>query len=80
MAKLFVGNLSYEARDSDLQAAFAQHGTVAGASVPVEAYSRQSRGYGFVDMPDPDEARSAIEALNGYDLHGQPIVVRVVIP
>ena len=80
MAKLYVGNLSYDARDSDLHAAFAEHGAVAGASVTVESYSKQSRGYGFVEMPDSDEARSAVESLNGRDLHGQAIVVRVVIP
>jgi RNA recognition motif-containing protein len=67
-------------RDDELREVFAQYGDVESADVSLDGFSRRSNGYGFVEMPDAEAARSAVESLNGRDLHGQAIVVRVVIP
>lgn len=70
---IYVGNLSYEAADEDLQAAFSAHGTVQTATVVMDRYTGRSRGFGFVEMPDPDQGRAAIAALNGTELKGRPL-------
>ena len=71
--KIYVGNLSYRASDDDLRAAFEPYGTVASAQVMMEHGTGRSRGFGFVDMPNADEANAAIAALNGKEILGRPV-------
>ena len=79
MTRLFVGNLSFEALESDLYAAFTQCGKVSRTDISVDPRSHKPRGHAFVEMPDPDEARSAISQLDGLPIAGMPIVVRSVL-
>ena len=72
---LFVGNLSYDAVDSDLIDLFSQHGKVANARVIRDRDSRQSRGFGFVDMPQRHEAEKAMQALDGTNFNGRRLRV-----
>lgn len=58
---IYVGNLSNDSRDEDLNSAFSGYGTVESARVITDRHSGESRGFGFVEMPNEDEARSAIE-------------------
>ena len=80
MSRIFVGNLNFGMRDDELRAVFAEYGDVEAANVSLDGFTRRSNGYGFVEMPDADEARSAVDALNGRDVNGRPIEVRLVIP
>ena len=64
---IYVGNLSFDATDEDLREAFEQHGRVESAKIVMDSYSGRSRGFGFVEMPDASEARSAISGLDGQD-------------
>ena len=72
---IYVGKIAYEATDEDLRQAFEAHGEVGSATIIMDRYSGRSRGFGFVEMPSSDEANAAIEALNGSELRGRPIVV-----
>lgn len=76
---IFVGNLPYSTTSSDLEALFAQHGAVQSAAVITDRETGRSRGFGFVEMAD-DEARAAIEALNGYDVDGRNLTVNEARP
>ncbi len=73
--KLYVGNLSYQTTDQDLQELFAQSGNVTSAQVVTDRYSGQSRGFGFVEMATEDEAQQAIAAVNGKTIGGRALVV-----
>jgi len=72
---IYVGKIAYEVTDDDLRVAFAEHGEVTSAQVIVDRYSGRSRGFGFVEMANKDEAEAAIGALNGTELKGRAIVV-----
>ena len=78
--RLFVGNLPYSVSDEDLESAFAAHGTVTGAVVIRDRDTGRSRGFGFVEMANDDEARAAINELNGTDLQGRTITVNEARP
>ena len=73
--KLFVGGLPYSTTNDELQALFAEHGAVENAFVIMDRDSGRSKGFGFVEMPNDDEAKAAIEKLNGTDLGGRSIIV-----
>jgi RNA recognition motif-containing protein len=73
--KLYVGNLSFEASETDLQELFAQAGQVESARIITDMYTGKSRGFGFVEMANRDEGQKAIDQFNGKDLKGRPIVV-----
>ncbi len=77
---IYVGNLSYEVTGEDLRLAFEAHGQVSSASVVKDKYSGQSRGFGFVEMPEKAEAQAAIQNLNGKDLKGQSMNVNEARP
>jgi RNA recognition motif-containing protein len=77
---IYVGNLSYEVGEDDLRDAFAAHGEVTSASVIADKFTGRSRGFGFVEMAKDDEARAAIEALNGFDLKGRTLNVNEARP
>ena len=78
--KLFVGNLSFKTTENDLQDAFAAHGTVVEASLMVDRMSGRPRGFGFVTMGTPEEAQTAIEAMNGAQLDGRALTVNIARP
>jgi RNA recognition motif-containing protein len=72
---IYVGNLPYQVNDNSLQAAFSVHGSVDSARVVTDRDSGRSKGFGFVEMTNADEAKKAIEALNGSSLEGRNITV-----
>ena len=72
---IYVGNLPYSVRDEELRATFEAYGTVSVAEVIFDKRTRRSRGYGFVEMANDEEARRAIAALNGKELHGRELRV-----
>jgi hypothetical protein len=78
--KLYVGNLSYNVRDEDLQQAFAQYGTVSSAKVMMDRDTGRSKGFGFVEMGSDPEAQAAINGMNGQALDGRAIVVNEARP
>ena len=80
MTNIYVGNLSFDASEPQLQEAFAAYGTVDLAKVVMDRATGRSRGFGFVEMPNDEEAQAAIEGLNGTDLGGRTITVNVAKP
>ncbi len=78
--KLYVGNLSYNVRDEDLQQAFAQYGNVSSAKVMMDRDTGRSKGFGFVEMGTDAEAQAAINGMNGQSLDGRAIVVNEARP
>src|SRR5689334_17497671 len=79
-SKLFVGNLSFNTTENDLQDAFAAHGTVTEANLMMDRATGRPRGFGFVTMSSPAEATKAMEALNGTELDGRALTVNVAKP
>ena len=78
--KLYVGNLPYSVRDSDLEQAFGQFGAVTSAKVMMERDTGRSKGFGFVEMGSDPEAQAAINGMNGQPLGGRSIVVNEARP
>jgi cold-inducible RNA-binding protein len=78
--KLFVGNLSFNTTENDLQDAFAAHGTVTEANLMMDRATGRPRGFGFVTMSTPEEAQKAIEALNGKAIDGRALTLNVARP
>ncbi len=77
---LYVGNLSYQMTDEDLQNAFSAYGEVSSAKVIRDRETGRSKGFGFVEMPDDAEAEEAIKALDNADLGGRNIKVNQARP
>ena len=78
--KLYVGNLPYTVRDSDLEQAFGQFGAVTSAKVMMERDTGRSKGFGFVEMGSDAEAQAAISGMNGQPLGGRSVVVNEARP
>ena len=78
--KLYVGNLPYSFRDSDMEQAFSQFGTVTSAKVMMERDTGRSKGFGFVEMGSPAEAQAAIQGMNGQQIGGRGLVVNEARP
>lgn len=78
--KLFVGNLSFNTTENDLQDAFAAHGTVTETNLMVDRMTGRPRGFGFVTMSTPEEAQKAIEAMNGAEVGGRALTVNIARP
>src|SRR5271168_3946786 len=78
--KLYVGNLSYDTTDSDLQTMFGAHGTVQSAQVIMDRDTGRSKGFGFVEMGSDQEAQAAIQALNGHEHDGRALTVNEARP
>jgi len=78
--KLFVGNLSFNTTENDLQDAFAAHGTVTETNLMMDRATGRPRGFGFVTMSTPDEAQKAIEAMNGRSIDGRALTVNIAKP
>jgi len=78
--KLYVGNLSYDTTENDLEDAFAPHGTVSRVELIQDRATGRSRGFGFVTMESEEAAQAAIAALNGHELHGRGLTVNIARP
>ena len=78
--KLYVGNLPYSFRDSDLESTFGQFGSVSSAKVMMERDTGRSKGFGFVEMGSDAEAQAAIEGVNGQPIGGRNLVVNEARP
>ncbi|MBI2769117.1 MAG: RNA-binding protein [Burkholderiales bacterium] len=78
--KLYVGNLPYSVRDSDLEQAFGEFGAVTSAKVMMERDTGRSKGFGFVEMGSDAEAQAAISGMNGQPLGGRSVVVNEARP
>ena len=78
--KLFVGNLSFDTTENDLQDAFAAYGTVTEANLMVDRMTSRPRGFGFITMSTADEAQKAIAALSGKEINGRALTVNVARP
>jgi len=77
---IYVGNMSYDVTEGDLQAAFEAFGAVASVSIIKDQFSGQSKGFGFVEMPAASEAQAAITGLNGKELMGRTLNVNEARP
>jgi len=78
--KLFVGNLSFDLTEADLQEAFAAHGPVAEVNLIMDRDTAKPRGFGFVTMQNEQDAKKAVEALNGKELSGRALTVNIAKP
>ena len=78
--KLFVGNLSFNTTENDLQDAFAAHGTVVETNIMTDRASGRPRGFAFVTMSTPEEAQAAVTAMNGASLDGRNLTVNEARP
>ncbi|HEV8712183.1 MAG TPA: RNA-binding protein [Candidatus Binatia bacterium] len=78
--KLYVGNLSFHATNPDLEALFGQAGAVASVNIIVDKFSGQSRGFGFIEMENEQEAQAAIDRFNGQEFQGRALTVNKAKP
>jgi cold-inducible RNA-binding protein len=78
--KLFVGGISWDSTEDSLKNFFAQAGNVVSATIITDKYSGRSKGFGFVEMSNPEEAQKAIDTLNGQSLDGRAITVSEAKP
>lgn len=80
MKKLYVGNLPYSTTGDDLKSTFSAAGAVATATVIMDKMSGRSKGFGFVEMENDDDAMKAIDMFNGKDMGGRPLTVNEARP
>ena len=80
MNKLFVGNLSFNTTENDLQDAFAAHGTVSEVNLMMDRSTGRSRGFAFVTMSSAEEAQAAIASMSGKSLDGRALTVNIARP
>ncbi len=78
--KLYVGNLPYSTTNADMQSWFAQYGAVEKADVLMDRMTGRSRGFGFVEMTNDEEAQAAIDGLNGKEIEGRKLIVNEARP
>jgi RNA recognition motif-containing protein len=77
---IYVGNLDFKVNENDLETLFGEYGAVSSAKVITDRYSGRSKGFGFVTMDDDDEAKSAIDKLNGTTFKNREMVVNEARP
>lgn len=80
MLNIYVGNLPFSTDEQELEQLFSQFGQVDRANVIMDRDTGRSRGFGFVEMPNEEEGRKAIEALNGESYNGRPLTVNEARP
>jgi len=78
--KLYVGNLSYQMSDSDLEQTFSEFGDVQSAKIIMDRETNRSKGFGFVELNSREAGEAAIESLNGREVNGRSIVVNEARP
>lgn len=79
-SKLYVGGLSYDTTEKELEDYFAQHGTVVSAAIIMDRESGRSKGFGFIEMSNDEEAKAAIAALNDQEFGGRRLTVNEARP
>lgn len=77
---IYVGNLSYRVKEADLQQVMEDYGTVISTKLIVDRDTRRSKGFAFVEMENEEEAKKAIEELNGAEYEGRTMVVKEALP
>jgi len=77
---IYVGNLSYQTSEDELRQAFGAYGEVSSVAIIKDKFTQQSKGFGFVEMANNDEAKAAIAGLNGSDIKGRHITVNEARP
>lgn len=80
MTNIFIANLDWEITSEDLQATFSAFGAVHLAHVVFDAKTKQSKGFGYVEMESAEEAINAIQALNGFEVNGRKLDVKIASP
>ncbi len=80
MKKLFVGSLPFSVKEDQLRELFSQAGTIESAVIIMDKMTGRSKGFGFVEMSSEEEAKKAVEMLNGSDLEGRNIIVNEARP
>lgn len=78
--KIYVGNLSFNTSESELRQLFEAHGAVTSVSLVMDRETGRPRGFGFVEMSDDDQARAAMNALNGTNVGGRDLTVNEAKP
>ena len=78
--RLFVGNLSYQTLENDLQDYFAQAGNVTSVNLMMDKFTGKSRGFAFVELSSAEEANKAVEMFHGKELQGRPLTVNIARP
>jgi RNA recognition motif-containing protein len=77
---IYVGNLSYKVEENELRQVFEEYGEVASVKIITDKYSGRSKGFGFIEMNDEEQAKKAIEELNQKEIDGRQIIVNVARP
>ena len=77
---LYIGNLNYNVKESDLRNVMEEYGAVASVKLITDRETRRSKGFAFIEMPDDTEAANAIKELNGAEYVGRPMVVKEALP
>ena len=77
---IYVGNLNYKLQESELEEIFAEYGEVSSVKIITDKYTGKSKGFGFVEMPEDEQAESAIEALDGKEVNGRQLRVNKARP
>ena len=77
---MYVGNLSYNVKESDLRQVMEEYGVVESVNLITDRETRRSKGFAFVEMPESSEASNAIKELNGAEYAGRPMVVKEALP
>jgi RNA recognition motif-containing protein len=77
---IYVGNLDYKVNEDDLKGLFESYGTVSSAKLIIDKYNGRSKGFGFVEMENDDEAKKAIEELDGTTLQSRQVTVNEARP
>ncbi|MDR2065192.1 MAG: RNA-binding protein [Prevotellaceae bacterium] len=77
---IYISNLNYGTSDADLRKLFEEYGEVSSAKVIIDKYSGKSKGFGFVEMPNDEEAKNAINELNDMEVNGKTLVVNIAKP
>ena len=80
MSRIYVGNLSFNTEEQSIQELFSQHGDVSSVAIIPDRETGRSRGFGFVEMPNENEGRAAIEAMNGSEVDGRRLTVNEARP
>ena len=78
--RIYVGNLSYESTEDDLQEAFSAHGQVESVTIIRDRDTGRSKGFAFVEMPSSDEAQASINEMNGKEVQGRALTVNEARP
>ena len=77
---MYIGNLSYRVKESDLRQVMEEYGTVDSVKLITDRETRKSKGFAFVEMPNDDEAKNVIAELNGAEYEGRQMVVKEALP